>query len=589
MLCPGCANESFQTVHELSAHVRLFHFDFFKKSFRCKQQNCCNGSVCYSWAGFVRHIKRYAARELPVVNFEEGEVHEEIQDVEDVIVDNEFVDFDEDVDVQDEDRYSIEYFVNNFFKNTEFFAASLYAHPNSSRKLVHSVVQSTSDILTSTITILKQNVFKVLSNCTGDENFPHECAKLNSMFNVLESPFDGMSDFKRLCNLGETGKFIKPEPVLVCHEDKYVNREKTVELIRAPVYEYFIPLRKVLVKFLELPGMFSSITRFMSKLRNRSGISHFLQGGLWQQLSSKDDEQGNKPPTCHFSVDRFLNCSLNLSSSEMLCFTRYLGEMVGDLIPEGNSAWKLYLVLHDILELIMCPVIEPGMDIYMRTLISEHHQTYVNLYGSLKPKHHFMLHYPDLLKRNGPLSSLSALTSERTHRVGKMYAKACNSRIDFPYSVSVKYQLSLCNRLMKYDTVSEKLVKSKFCKLQSLSNFQSFYEFFDVNPMYEVNVANGVYIFETMYKVGMFVVTKVGDLLPTFGEILYIVHDKSFVTFVLKLKTTVHYRSHVCAYIVDDSDDIACVKHNELLYHIPLWCRTSPLDGKKCVSLRHSL
>ncbi|KAJ1521727.1 hypothetical protein ONE63_003368 [Megalurothrips usitatus] len=165
-------------------------------------------------------------------------------------------------------------------------------------------------------------------------------------------------------------------------------------------------------------------------------------------------EQGNKPPTRRFSFDRFLNCSLNLSASKMICLTRYLGEMVGDLIPEGNSAWKLYLLLHDILDIIMCPVVEPGIDIHLSTLISEHHR-YVNLFGDLKPKHHFMLHYPHMLKRNGPLSSLLALTSERTHPIGKMYAKACNSRIDFAFSVSVKYQLSLC-------TISEGLVKSKY-------------------------------------------------------------------------------------------------------------------------------
>ena len=106
-------------------------------------------------------------------------------------------------------------------------------------------------------------------------------------------------------------------------------------------------------------------------------------------------EACNKPPTSHITLERLRNCSLNLSASEMLCLARYLGQMVGDLVPAGNRVWKLYQIVREIVEILTCPFVEEGIDVYLSVLVQEHHEH--EYFGALKPKHHFLLHYAYLM------------------------------------------------------------------------------------------------------------------------------------------------------------------------------------------------
>lgn len=302
-------------------------------------------------------------------------------------------------------------------------------------------------------------------------------------------------------------------------------------------------------------------------------------------------ENGNKPPTSHITMKRLANSSINMSASEMLCLGRYLGEMVGDLVPEQNGVWRLYLILREIVEIVTCPVFEKGVDLYLETLVKEHHELYLYYFGHLKPKHHFMVHYALLLRRNGPLILLCALMCERNHRRGKLYAHVTNSRVDLALSVALKFQLYLCERLMRPNNF-EKVVQctKKSCvSLETLAYYHSFVPFLQFNPD-TVTVAKSVEVFGTKYVVDSVLVVRVGELFPTFGKIVHIiVGDDNTVTFVLRVQHTVSYRQHICAYEIEDADEWVCLNQCDLIYYTPLWHRTAVNDGKTVVSVRHLL
>lgn len=61
-----------------------------------------------------------------------------------------------------------------------------------------------------------------------------------------------------------------------------------------------------------------------------------------QCFNYNETEIANKPP--YISSDN-LKTKLRLSSSKMLCLTRYLGLMIGDLSPDGLEVWKLWIKL----------------------------------------------------------------------------------------------------------------------------------------------------------------------------------------------------------------------------------------------------
>jgi len=67
--------------------------------------------------------------------------------------------------------------------------------------------------------------------------------------------------------------------------------------------------------------------------------------------------------------------------------------MIGDLVPEGNEYWQLYLKLVEILDLSTTPSVWREYAHYLATLIAEHHEIYFYVFRkTLKPKYHLVLH-----------------------------------------------------------------------------------------------------------------------------------------------------------------------------------------------------
>jgi hypothetical protein len=140
---------------------------------------------------------------------------------------------------------------------------------------------------------------------------------------------------------------------------------------------------------------------------------------------------------------------VKFSASEMNTFIRYFGLMVGDYIPEDDPVWLYYLTLREILDFVSAPKVDTAALNYLKVLISEHHELYISLFkANLKPKHHFMLHYPMILLLNGPLMHVSSMRFESFHRLSRQASHAMNSRVNLILTLSIKLQLKLCARLM---------------------------------------------------------------------------------------------------------------------------------------------
>ena len=295
----------FPNVDDLTAHLLFYHHRLCSDNFECRQPGCLRTfSQLYS-------LKRHLLRDH-VNHVGDGELHlagnnannalpEEPQVLNDQIgpvVGNDDINPN---NVRDEAealnaRLTLENFVNVLCTNIQLYVAQLYAIPNMSRKLVDTIISGTSELFCSSIRLLKENVFNVISD--GDfhnENFADDVRKLENMFEVLGDPFEAMAtEHQRLRSLSEDGFFIRPEPYEMGHIDKHVTVNNTVQLIRSPVYGQFIPLRRVLKAFLELPGTFKAITDYMLKLNNDDSgkVSNFVQGDLWKQISASYRNEG---------------------------------------------------------------------------------------------------------------------------------------------------------------------------------------------------------------------------------------------------------------------------------------------------------
>lgn len=102
-------------------------------------------------------------------------------------------------------------------------------------------------------------------------------------------------------------------------------------------------------------------------------------------------EKGNRPPPV---TAESLTISLRMSSAEMLCFTRYLGLIIGYLIPLQFGMGRLSCIKNTHL-FITSSQLEYSCSTLIGMVVNEYLELYVTkqiLKQELKPKHHYLLH-----------------------------------------------------------------------------------------------------------------------------------------------------------------------------------------------------
>lgn len=158
--------------------------------------------------------------------------------------------------------------------------------------------------------------------------------------------------------------------------------------------------------------------------------------------------ESNTPPM--IKIESIKNGYVIMSAAEMSCLYRYLGLIIGDLVPENDPVWELYLMLKEIISVVNLKIISHSTPKYLKLLIKDHHELFLQLFKDqdLKPKHHFITHYPEIMEEVGPLAHISCMRYEARHRPIKTGAKATPSRVNITKTLAKKNQLNFAERIM---------------------------------------------------------------------------------------------------------------------------------------------
>lgn len=158
-------------------------------------------------------------------------------------------------------------------------------------------------------------------------------------------------------------------------------------------------------------------------------------------------ENKNSPPK--ISSTNIINGCIIMSSSEMLCLVRYFGLIIGELVPKKTEVWRLYILLRKIVDMCTARQIQPECSVQLQALVAEHNRLYLSISkGTLKPKYHFLVHYGQLLLKNGPLILTSSIRFEAKHKTVKAIANAVSNRINLGHTLSNKIQLQMISRFL---------------------------------------------------------------------------------------------------------------------------------------------
>ena len=279
-----------------------------------------------------------------------------------------------------------------------------------------------------------------------------------------------------------------------------------------------------------------------------------------------------------------------MSASEMLCFSRYFGEMVGDLIPEDDDVWQLYLILREILDIVFSPKFVRGTEVYFRSLVEAFLHLYLNLFhGHLTIKFHLLLHYADLMALLGPLVNLWCMRDEGKHRESRIIAHSTNSRIRLELTVFLKHQLKLCARFMAKRGLYVDFDHGSGDEI-TLLHFPQLVGDLDQLPVraddYFLSVS-WVRKYGTVYQLNMALIVGEEDMLPVFGEIQAIcVSASDDIVFIVKRYTGLGFIEHFHAFHVTEGNAWSAVSHDNLSYPLPLHARIAS-DGRKLITCRY--
>ena len=143
-----------------------------------------------------------------------------------------------------------------------------------------------------------------------------------------------------------------------------------------------------------------------------------------------------------------------MSASEMKCFLHVLPFLIYEFIIENENdtetdcVWNFLLCFLKIINIIESKSFSTEKINNLRLLVENHHQMFVHIFNSnLKPKHHFLLHYPDIIEQSGPIIHLWSMRGEAKHKELKKYSNSISSRVNLPYSILFKQQIKFSYRV----------------------------------------------------------------------------------------------------------------------------------------------
>lgn len=142
-------------------------------------------------------------------------------------------------------------------------------------------------------------------------------------------------------------------------------------------------------------------------------LNYFLKGKFFTLLQLNNYIKGfnygpikNKPTEVlqsHMKEKKII-----MSASEMFTLVINLPIIIGHLIPHENTVWQLLLSMQKMIIIAMSSCIEKHTHLVLNIKITEYLESLSEVFpGSLRPKHHFLIHHARVMRYCGPLSKIS--------------------------------------------------------------------------------------------------------------------------------------------------------------------------------------
>lgn len=262
------------------------------------------------------------------------------------------------------------------------------------------------------------------------------------------------------------------------------------------------------------------------------------------------------------------------TAAQKWCLLRFLPLLIGDLIPEGNKEWHLLLNLRVLVTYLLSESFSHGMISVLQDMIKDHLEMFLDVFpcNTLKPKHHYLVHYPRHILNFGPLIRYWCFRFESKHSVLKEIIRHAKQFKNPCKTLSVKHELKQCyeHNVQKFLNIDIECVSAEQICLPLIDkNIIKLINSIIVAPLQEVFCCNSIKINGTTYKIGFLVASHYckGDLV--WGSIKYILLYQENVYFLLNLCISKCY-DHYDVVQIELTGKYSCISYNKLADWYPL-------------------
>lgn len=257
---------------------------------------------------------------------------------------------------------------------------------------------------------------------------------------------------------------------------------------------------------------------FSNKIISESELQHKIMFYDYGRLS-----QSNIPSQLLMNKD-----NLNQNASQLKCLFENIPFILWDYRnhPMLKRVWVCVETLLRISQVVFSDEITESDLVALENDIYIHLNSFQKFFGGkLKPKQHNMLHYPDLIRKMGPLSHMCMMRYEAKHKVFKDYVKSTRNFINVPKSLAVKHQQELLTKTNSYTDDISYGVLSVIDKNMSTEENESILDYFLANA--EINETKWFQYFNTRFESGLYVLYE--SSIFKISKILFVC-DKMYIS-----------------------------------------------------------
>ncbi|XP_028982625.1 uncharacterized protein LOC114841705 [Diachasma alloeum] len=329
------------------------------------------------------------------------------------------------------------------------------------------------------------------------------------------------------------------------------------------------------------------IMLFLKYLKKKKWFSWEELNGRIENFSYSSNDRRDKPVKVDPSSDKIPG-----KACQIWTFIRLLPLVIIDKIKEPQDpVWQTFLLLSELVDIVCSPQVNKSYIPYLREIIHKYLVGRTRLFPHIKlrPKHHYLTHYADLMLIFGPLILVWTMRFESKHPFFKDVARKTRNFINVTWTLSDKHELYQSSIRNDSEMKNDLIITNSFpflCHSYSASLRDAIAS---LNIIGDIQECPSVNIKGTEYRNGNVVVLSQDhyQLNVKMGQIILILVSTDGTVYVVANSLATEFLPQIRAYEINETMNHVCIRIDNLQSYQSLYVYT--LGTKRYVKLHNAI